>query len=57
MVFHKGDSLMIPNSAQTAAIREKLNSMIIDVNIPEYKERIVSGNNTLYTFSGLRWSE
>lgn len=50
VVLHKGDSLLIPDSAQTKAIEAKLKSVVIDVNIPEYKLRIIEGLDTLYSF-------
>ncbi|MCG3167019.1 MAG: hypothetical protein POELPBGB_02802 [Bacteroidia bacterium] len=50
VIFHKGDSLLIPDSAQTRAIEQKLKRIVIDVNIPEYRLRIIEGNDTVYTF-------
>lgn len=51
VVFHQGDSLLIPNQEQTNAIDQKLSSVVIDVNIPEYKLRIIQGADTVYTFT------
>lgn len=51
VVFHKGDSLLIPDQEQTKAIDKKLSSIVIDVNIPEYKLRIIQGADTVYTFT------
>ncbi len=50
VVFHKGDSLLIPDQEKTKAIDQKLSSIVIDVNIPEYKLRIIEGADTIYTF-------
>ncbi|MGE0638549.1 MAG: L,D-transpeptidase [Bacteroidia bacterium] len=50
VVFHRGDSLLIPDSSQTRAIEQKLKSIVIDVNIPEYRLRIIEGTDTVYTF-------
>lgn len=49
-VFYKGDSLLIPDQTQSKALDQKLSSIVIDVNIPEYKLRIIEGTDTLYTF-------
>lgn len=50
VVFHRGDSLLIPDSTQTRALEQKLKSTIIDVNIPEYRLRILEADDTIYTF-------
>ncbi len=50
IVFHQGDSLLIPDQEQTKAIEKKLSSVVIDVNIPEYKLRIIEGADTVCTF-------
>ncbi len=50
VVFHTGDSLLIPDSAMTSEIKTKLDSTVIDVNIPEYKLRIIENRDTIFTF-------
>jgi hypothetical protein len=50
IVFHKGDSLLIPDSLMTAAIVQRLSTTVLDLNIPEYRLRILEGSDTLYSF-------
>lgn len=50
IVLKPGDSLRVPNAYYAALLAEKFRSTWIDVNIPEYKLRIVEGTDTLYTF-------
>jgi L,D-transpeptidase ErfK/SrfK len=47
VVLHRGDSLAIPDSLWATSILEKLNSTIIDLNIPEYTMRIFQSGDTL----------
>jgi len=49
IILHKGDSLVIPDSTIIKTINAKLNSNRIVVNIPEYKLRVIQGNDTLLT--------
>lgn len=49
-VLKKGKKLIIPDSLQADSLNRKLQGMVIDVNIPEYKLRILSEGKTLYTF-------
>jgi len=50
VVFHKGDSLRIPGEQETKKIEKKLKSTVIDVNIPEYKPRIMEEGKVIYSF-------
>ncbi len=50
IILKKGDSLRTPSPAYAAIMAEQFRSTRIDVNIPEYKLRIVEGADTLYTF-------
>jgi len=50
IVLHRGDSLLIPDSLMTAEIRQRLASTVLDLNIPEYRLRILEGTDTLYSF-------
>ncbi len=47
VVIHQGDTIHIPNCDDIASIHQKLDSTIIDVNIPEYRLRILQGNDTI----------
>lgn len=49
IVFMKGDSLLIPDPAKTDSINQKLAATVIDVNIPEYKLRIIEDSVVLRT--------
>lgn len=50
VVLHQLDSLLIPNEKQAIKIQEKLQSILIDVNIPEFKLRILKGDSIIHTF-------
>lgn len=50
VVLHSGDSLVIPGTVKAQRILDKLRRTVIDVNIPEYKLRILVGEVVLYTF-------
>jgi len=47
IVLHKDDSIAIPDSLNTSNIKQKLTSTILDVNIPEFKLRIIQNGDTL----------
>jgi hypothetical protein len=49
VVLKKGDTLYIPSNAVAKTILEKQAKTLIDVNIPEFKLRIIEGKDTLYT--------
>ncbi len=49
IIFHPGDSLLIPDSQTITSITEKLRSTRIDVNIPEFKLRVIQGQDTALT--------
>lgn len=50
VVLHKGDTLIIPDSLAVESLLKKRQKTVIDVNIPEYKLRIMEGKKVLYTF-------
>lgn len=50
VVFHAGDSLLIPDATLSNIISQQLAHTTIDVNIPEYRLRILEGSDTLYSF-------
>ncbi len=50
VIFKQGDTLDIPNEKDAAILREKLDNITIDVNIPEYKLRILEGDSLLHEF-------
>lgn len=49
-VLHKGDVLLIPKAPQADSINSMLDSTVIDLNIPEYKLRILVNGVVKYTF-------
>ena len=51
IVLHKGDTLRIPDSYAAAELLHRLQHTIIDVNIPEYKLRIIEYYSTKHIFS------
>lgn len=50
VVLHRGDTLFIPDSVAAARLTERMRSTEIDVNIPEYRLRIVEEGKVLYSF-------
>lgn len=50
VIIRKGDRLLIPDSLYTAELKAKLDSIIIDVNVPEFRLCIYQGRDTLYSF-------
>jgi L,D-transpeptidase ErfK/SrfK len=50
ILLNPGDKLNLPDSAEIMKIKLKLDSIWLDVNIPEYKLRIRKGDEVLYTF-------
>jgi hypothetical protein len=48
-ILKKGDILFVPTEAAAKKIIEKQAQTLIDVNIPEFKLRIIEGADTLYT--------
>jgi L,D-transpeptidase catalytic domain len=49
IILRKGDSLAIPDSAYAARIQAKLSTTIIDVNLPEFKLRLIQQGDTILT--------
>lgn len=47
IILHKGDTLIIPDSTSMKAITNKLKSNRIDLNIPEYRLRVIQDQDTL----------
>ncbi len=50
VVLHQGDSIRIPDASEIAEIQDRLNHTVIDVNIPEFKLRIIERDSVKYTF-------
>ncbi len=51
VVLRKGDTLRIPDAATAVDIQNRLHNTVIDVNIPEFKLRIIERDTVKYTFS------
>lgn len=49
IIFHRGDSLIIPDNARIASINSRLKTTRIDVNIPEFTLRLIQGTDTIFT--------
>lgn len=50
VLLQKGDSLLIPDSVYAMELHSYLDSVLIDVNVPEFTLRIFVGQDTLHTF-------
>lgn len=50
VIIEKGDSLLIPDSSYTMEIQQHLDSVLIDVNVPEFTLRILIGKDTVHSF-------
>jgi hypothetical protein len=50
LALQDGQELLIPDSLMAESIREKLAATVIDINIPEFKLRIIEGDQELHTF-------
>ncbi len=51
IVLRKGDTLRIPDENTAADIQNRLSSTVLDVNIPEFKLRIIERDTVKYTFT------
>ncbi len=49
IILHPGDSLLIPDPQTATSIIEKLSSIRIEINIPEYKLWAIQGQDTVLT--------
>src|SRR5690554_2338303 len=50
IALHKGQILAVPDSLQTEKIKERLTNTYIDVNIPEFRLRIIENGKEIYRF-------
>jgi len=50
VILHKGDTLGIPGEALAAELQARIDSTWIDVNIPEFKLRIMERDSELFVF-------
>lgn len=50
LVFRAGDSLRIPSSEEAAQIFALQQTTQLDINLPEYRLRIIENGDTLFTF-------
>lgn len=50
IVFRKGDLIIFPDSIKAHEILQAFENTYIDINIPEYKLRIIEGSTELYKF-------
>jgi hypothetical protein len=47
IILHRGDSLLVPDSVRALAIRTQLASTLLDLNIPEYRLRLIQRGDTI----------
>jgi len=50
-IFHKGQVIRIPNQDEINQIKTKLKQLNIDLNIPEYRLRVLEGDQILHEFT------
>jgi L,D-transpeptidase ErfK/SrfK len=50
IILHKGDTLLIPDNHTIESILMRLRSNYIDVNIPEFKLRLIQNQDNLFVF-------
>lgn len=50
VVLHQGDTLFFPDSLSALALLDRMKHTLIDVNIPEFRLRIIEYGKTLYSF-------
>jgi L,D-transpeptidase ErfK/SrfK len=48
-VLHRGDTILIPGDSLAARVNRQIAATWFDINIPEFRLRIVEGSDTLYT--------
>ncbi|MFM8485980.1 MAG: L,D-transpeptidase, partial [Bacteroidota bacterium] len=48
-VLHKGDTIFIPGDSLAARVKRQIDATWLDINIPEFRLRIVEGSDTLHT--------
>lgn len=48
-IFHASDCILIPDSLQVSSLISQLSSSYIDVNIPEFKLRVIQQSDTILT--------
>lgn len=51
VVLRKRDTLWVPDSSAAAALERRFNHTLLDLNIPEFKLRIIEFDSVKYTFS------
>lgn len=51
VILHAKDSLLIPDSLFASELQTKLDSTRIDVNVPEFRLRIIQASDTIYSFT------
>ena len=51
VILRSTDSLLIPDAQFAAELKTKLDSTRIDVNVPEFRLRIIQANDTIYSFT------
>lgn len=49
VVLRPGDALQVPDTAKARQLQERIDSLWLDLNIPEYRLRIVCGSDTLFS--------
>jgi L,D-transpeptidase catalytic domain len=49
-ILKKGDTLRIPTQTMVDTLNAKIAATYLDINIPEFKLRIIEDNDTIYTF-------
>lgn len=50
IILRRGDTLLLPGPQKARELQSRMNNTIIDVNIPEFRLRIIEYSDTLFTF-------
>ncbi|MCF8247016.1 MAG: L,D-transpeptidase [Saprospiraceae bacterium] len=50
VVMHEGDTFFIPNETKARELLRKMENTVLDINIPEFKLRIIENGDTIHTF-------
>lgn len=50
IALRKGALIYVPTLAAATRLKTKMSRTYLDINIPEYKLRVIEGSDTLYTF-------
>ncbi|MCB0548628.1 MAG: L,D-transpeptidase [Phaeodactylibacter sp.] len=50
VILRRGDTLLLPGPEKAGELLERMAATLVDVNIPEFRLRVIEAGDTLYTF-------